>query len=122
LYEQAFELYSGEFLPDARYEVWPAVEREHLSVLYLQAADKCCELNLARNEYHKVIEMCQKILSQDSCWERAYRHMMSAFDGLGDHGQMARTYQRCVETLKTELNVPPAYETSALYQKLSASK
>ena len=121
LFEEAFSLYTGEYLPDARYAEWSAIEREHLAVHYLQSADRYCELNLVKKEYQKVIEECQRILAQDSCWERAYRHLMIAFDGLGDHGQMARTYQRCMETLKTELNVMPSSETEALYHRLSST-
>ena len=117
-YETALAIYEGEFLPDARYLVWPAVEREHLAVVYLQTADKYCELSLKKRLFHKVIDECQRILSKDSCWERAYRYLMTAYDGLGDHGQVARTYQRCVETLQTELNVKPSAETENLYLHL----
>jgi DNA-binding SARP family transcriptional activator len=117
-YEEALMLYTGEFLPDARYLVWSAVEREHLAVLYLQAADKYCEIGLKKRRYQVVIEECQRILSQDNCWERAYRHLMTAYDQLGDHGQVARTYQRCTETLKTELNIKPSDETEMLFQQL----
>jgi DNA-binding SARP family transcriptional activator len=88
-------------------------------VLYLQTADKFCELSLSKRDYQKVIRECQRILSQDSCWERAYRYMMSAYDGLGDHGQVARTYQRCLETLETELNVKPSDKTQQLYLHLT---
>lgn len=119
IYESALELVDGEFLPDARYMVWPAVEREHIAVLYLQSADKYCELSLKKRSYQKVINECGRILSQDSCWERAYRHLMTAYDGLGDHGQVARTYQRCVETLHTELNVAPSDETNQLFRHLT---
>jgi len=121
-YRQALDLYRGEYLPEARYQDWSAVEREHLTVLYLQAADQYCELSLRKRNYTVVIEECQRILSQDSCWERAYRHLMLAYDGLGDHGQMARTYQRCVETMATELNVKPSDETEQLFRKLTEEK
>ncbi len=36
---QALALFRGEFLPDTRYETWSAIEREHLTVLFLQTAD-----------------------------------------------------------------------------------
>ena len=117
-YEQALNLYLGEYLPEARYLEWSAVEREHLAVLYLQAADKFCEIGLKKRRYQQVIEECQRILAQDSCWERAYRHLMTAYDQLGDHGQVARTYQRCTETLNTELSIKPSDETEQLFHQL----
>jgi len=117
-YRKGLALYHGEFLPDARYMDWSAVEREHLAVLYLQTADRFCELSLELGNYQEVIVECGRILSQDSCWERAYRHLMAAYDGLGDHGQVARTYQRCVETMDEELGVGPSAETVSLYVEL----
>lgn len=118
----ALELYQGEYLPDARYESWAALEREHLAVMFLRAADLFCELGLKRKEYEKVIDVCGRIIGQDNCWERAYRHMMQAYDQLGDHGQVARTYQRCVETLKKEIDVLPSEVTTNLFNQLIKRK
>jgi DNA-binding SARP family transcriptional activator len=61
------------------------------------------------------------MLAQDNCWERAYRHLMIAYHGLGDYGQIARVHRRCVQTLREELDVDPAPETKALFRTLSAS-
>ncbi len=122
LMETALELYRGEYLPDARYETWAAAEREHLSVLYLRTADQYCEISLKHNNVENVINLCQQILSYDNCWERAYRHLMLAYDQLGDHGQVARTYQRCLETLNEELEVRPSPETEQLYHRLTVDE
>jgi DNA-binding SARP family transcriptional activator len=70
--------------------------------------------------YGEAIDLCQRILDQDNCWERAYRHLMLAYAGLGDRGQVARTYQRCVQTLHGELDVEPAQETQSLYARLTS--
>lgn len=119
--QSALDLYQGEYLPDSRYETWSAAEREHLAVLYLQTADQYCEINLKNQQAEDVIHLCQRILGYDNCWERAYRHLMLAYNQLGDHGQIARTYQRCVEILHSELDVSPAQETEDLYQQLTAN-
>ncbi|MBC8332295.1 MAG: transcriptional regulator [Anaerolineae bacterium] len=119
LMKTSLDIYRGEYLPNARYETWAAAEREQLSVLYLRTADQYCELSLKENNLEETIELCQQILSYDNCWERAYRYLMLAYDQLGDHGQVARTYQRCLETLNKELDVRPAPETEELYRRLT---
>ncbi len=116
--EAAVKLYQGEYLPEMRYETWAAAEREQLAVSFLHAADHLSGYYLKSGRMEETLEICQRILSYDNCWERAYRHMMVAYDRLGDHGQAARTYQRCVQTLHGELDVNPAPETDTLYQKL----
>ena len=118
--QKALGLYQGEYLPDARYETWAAGEREHLAVLFLRSADRLSELHLSRENWEEAIDICQRILSFDNCWERAYRHLMLAFYSLGDRGQTARTYQRCVQSLQAELDVAPSAETEALYKRLTA--
>jgi ATP/maltotriose-dependent transcriptional regulator MalT/DNA-binding SARP family transcriptional activator len=117
--EKALRLYQGEYLPDARYETWAAAEREHLSVLYLRAADKLCELYLEGGFPEKTVDLCQEIFAEDNCWERAYRHLMFAYAQLGDHGQVGRTYQRCVQILQDELDISPSPETITSYQSLT---
>ncbi len=117
--QQAVDLYQGEYLPEARYETWAAAEREHLAVLFLRAADRLSEHYLNAGQPGQAIDLCQRILAQDDCWERAYRHLMLAYHQLGDHGQVARTYQRCLHTLRTELDVSPSGETEKLFEKLT---
>ena len=122
LLEQAVNRYTGEYLPDTLYETWTAEERERLATMFLETADQFSELLLQNEQYGEVIELCQRILAKDNCWERAYRHMMIAYHQLGDRGQVGRTYQRCTQTLQEELDVTPSVETTSLYQKLIEEK
>jgi len=115
---QALTYYQGEYLPDARYEPWAAGERQRLAAIFLESADRLSEQLIADGRYAEAIDLCQRILDQDNCWERAYRNLMIAYHELGDRGQTARAYQRCVQTLREELDVAPAPETEALYAQL----
>jgi DNA-binding SARP family transcriptional activator len=119
--EKAISLYQGEYLPDTRYESWTAVEREHVAVLFLRAADHLCAFYVENERYEETIDLCYRILNQDNCWERAYRYLMIVYARLGNHGQVARTYQRCQQTLREELDVSPADETEALFQELTTT-
>jgi len=120
LLQQAMELYKGEYLPDTLYETWAAEESERLSALFLESADGLVEVLVEKKRFNEAIDLCQRILGQDNCWERAYRHLMLAYDGLNDRGQVGRTYQRCVQTLRAELDVSPAPETQKLYEQLTS--
>ncbi|HEY3476652.1 MAG TPA: bacterial transcriptional activator domain-containing protein [Anaerolineales bacterium] len=119
LLQKAVDLYRGDYLPDALYETWVAEEREHLVSLFLESADRLAALLLNQGNAEGAIELAQRILSKDGCWERAYRHLMLAYHYLGDRGQVARVYRRCVQTLGKELDVSPSSETKELYGKLT---
>ncbi len=120
--QKAVDLYQGEYLPDALYETWAAEERERLAALFLETTDHLAEIMLKQCRYAEAIELAQRVLAQDNCWERAYRHLMLAYDKLGDRGQVGRAYQRCVQVLRQELDVSPSEETERLYQRLTGGQ
>ncbi len=122
LLEEALSLYKGDYLPEALYETWAAGERERLAVLFLSAADRLAELYVASKLYDQAIDVCHRILAADNCWERAYRCLMVAYHEMGNHGQIARVYQRCVQNLREELDVSPAAETTALFASLTETR
>jgi LuxR family transcriptional regulator, maltose regulon positive regulatory protein len=117
--QNALELYRGPYLPESVYEPWVAEERERLASLFLESADRLAEMLLLREQFAEVIDLSQRILTHDKCWERAYRHLMHSYESLGDRGQLGRTYQRCVQALREELDVSPSPETRELYEKLT---
>jgi len=118
--QNALSLYRGDYLPEALYETWVAEERERLASSFLESADQMAEMLIAREQFAEAIDLSQRILTRDSCWERAYRHLMLAYDRLGDRGQVGRTYQRCTQALRKELDVSPSPETQELYERLTS--
>ena len=121
LLQQAVNLYPGEYLPETLYETWAAEERERLASLFLGTADQLTESLIQHERCSEAIDLCQRVLAQDNCWERAYRHLMLAYAHLGDRGQVGRTYRHCVQTLRDELDVTPSPETEALYLQVVGS-
>ncbi len=114
-------LYGGDYLPDALYEDWASEERERLLALYLRTADRLAGELIERGAYDEGLQLCEAILSKDACWERAYRLMMAAYAAQGNCSQALKTYSRCVDVLRAELDVAPSAETRAFYRKLSGA-
>jgi ATP/maltotriose-dependent transcriptional regulator MalT/DNA-binding SARP family transcriptional activator len=114
----ALRLYTGDYLPEALYDDWSAEMRERLLTLYLRAADRLAGALIERRQYEEALAACQAILTRDNCWEQAYRQLMLAHAGQGNRPQVVRAYQRCVQTLKEQLDVAPSAETTALYEQL----
>jgi LuxR family transcriptional regulator, maltose regulon positive regulatory protein len=119
LLQRTVNLYPGDYLPETLYETWAAEERERMATLFLETADRLADALIQGERYAEAIDLSQRILAQDNCWERAYRHLMLAYDRLGDRGQVGRTYQKCVQTLHDELDVVPSPETKNLYESLT---
>lgn len=119
--QQAIDLYRGDYLPESLYETWLAEERERLASTFLESADRLTEWLIGQGQYAEAIELSQRVLARDKCWERAYRHLMLAYDRLGDRGQVGRAYQRCAQALRDELDISPSPETKELYEKLTSN-
>ena len=120
--QTALRLYNGDYLPEAIYEDWSSDERERLLSLYLRAADKLAGLLIDRGSYNEALDVCQLILARDACWERAYRLMMTAYARQGNRPLALRTYQRCANVLKAELNVDPSPITVTLYARIAQAQ
>ncbi len=69
-------------------------------------------------EWTEVIDVCQLILARDNCWENAYRMLMTAYYRNGNRAQALRVYQKCVQSLRRELDVEPTPATRKLYHAI----
>ena len=119
--QAAMRLYRGDYLPDALYEDWASDERERLLSLFLRAADRLAEAYVQSAHYDGALEVCQRILARDPCWERAYRMMMVSHARQGNRSLATRTYQRCVDALREELGAEPSPATTGLYRQVLQS-
>lgn len=89
--------------------------------LYLETATKAAEIFLAQDDADapaEAIELCQKMLAVDNCWEAAYQVLIRAYLGQENHAQALRVFERCTATLRDELNVAPMPETLALGERI----
>jgi DNA-binding SARP family transcriptional activator len=98
--------YTGDLLPDALYEEWTQVRREHLRSLYRQLLRRS-------GQWERLVEA-------DHTEEFAYRELMkAALRGGNRHGAI-RWYGRLRTALEHEVGLLPSPETVALYEECVA--
>jgi DNA-binding SARP family transcriptional activator len=116
-YRQALAHYTGDYLPERRYEDWSSAERERLQLLALGTMTTLADL-LVTSTPLESIRLTQQVLAVDPVWEDAYRVQMRAYLAQGNRPLVLRTYQQCVKMLEQELGVEPLPETQQLYEQL----
>lgn len=116
-YQQALELYKGDYLPERRYEDWSSAERERLQVLALGMMTILADLLLEHSPLESV-RLTQRVLSIDPIWEDAYRIQMQAYITQGNRPMAMRVYQQCTEVLNAELGINPLPETQAFFDEI----
>jgi DNA-binding SARP family transcriptional activator len=116
---RALAVYEDDYLPERVYEDWSTAERQRLRHLYLTTAERLARHLLQAGSWDETVEVCQAILSRDSCWEAAYRLLMQVYAAQGNRAQVHAAYRSCADTLEDELGVEPSPTTQALFEKLT---
>lgn len=116
--QSALQLYVGDLLPDELYAEWTVEPRASLRHLQREASLKLAAHFGARQDYAAAVPLLMALLARDRADELAHRELMRAYALAGRRHEALRQYQACVEALKTELEVAPERETTALYTQI----
>ncbi len=117
-YEEAVELYRGEYLVEDLYEDWTMVERERLTNAYVDMLDRLAAHYMETGQLRESVRACYQVLEKDRCHEDTYRLLMRCYARLGMRGRALRQYRLCEKTLWQEYGTAPSPETRSLYRSL----
>jgi predicted ATPase/DNA-binding SARP family transcriptional activator len=126
--EAAVSLYRGEFLAgfylhDApAFEEWMLAQRERYRSLALYALHTLTGHYLRHREYDRAIDAATHLLALDSWREEAHRQLMLALARSGQRAAALAQYETCRRILDQELGVAPSAETTALYERIRATR
>ncbi len=102
----AADLYTGELLPDRRYDEWTVAHREQLRQQHL--------------ELLRTAGRWRDVVAAEPTDEAAHRALMSEYRAGGNRHAAVRQFQRLRAVLAAELGVRPAPETVALHRAIVA--
>lgn len=124
LYQQAAELYGGDFLAEELYQPWVEAKREELRGRWLDLLYRLAKLYEDRGSFLKAIDCFKRVVQADPLAEPAYRRLMQLYAQRGMRNAALRIYQDCRLSLHETLNAEPEDATTAVYQKIldSSSK
>jgi two-component SAPR family response regulator len=117
-YELAAALYKGEFMEEDLYETWPVSERENFKEIYLFILDRLSEYYSQDGKPSTAARLCETILEKDNCREDIHRRLMRCYYKLEQRDKAAKQFRKCVEALKSELEVEPTRATIELYEQI----
>ncbi len=121
---QALTLFQGDFLEQitlgdsAEFEEWATVQRQWYRQKLLDAAYQVADHYLAAGQPEAAQEFAWRQVALEPLREEGHRQVMSALAWRGQRSAAVAQYERCVALLASELGVPPAPETQALYQQI----
>lgn len=119
-YLAAVSLYSGDLLPENRYEEWTLVKREELLQSYLNLLQALAHLQETDEDYQAAILTYQRLVAHDPLMEEAHAGLMRNFALTGRRSQALHQYQFLKELLHNKLGIEPDSETQRIYQLILA--
>ncbi len=116
---RAAELYTGDLLDgldarDAAFEEWLTVERQRLRALVATVLKKL----LTQETGASAIAVAHRLLALDPLQEDGHRALMRLHAEAGETSTALRQYEHCREILRSELDVAPSLETTAIYSSI----
>jgi len=120
-FETALSLHRGDFLAEDRYADWAERARRQLHERYLDGLTRqaACYAKLGR--LRQAISCCQQILSIEPYRESVIRSLMAHQSDAGQRGHAIETYHEGERALREYLDVEPAPETRAAYERIRAT-
>jgi DNA-binding SARP family transcriptional activator len=121
-YEAALAAYTGELLPEDRYEDWSAPQRDRLAELRILLLLGLAETLAERGAYVQAVEILRTVLQHDPTREDVHRWLIRLYASTGARHLAIRQFEICRDVLQRDLNIPPQRETQALYQDVLAAE
>ena len=122
-YRAAIELYSGELLPEDRYEEWAEDRRQGLRQRFLSLLVELARLYEERgteDDLALAVQALQRALAEEPTNEEAHVALMRLYALSGKQGEALRQYVRLSEALSGGLGAEPSASIRALRDEISA--
>jgi DNA-binding SARP family transcriptional activator len=115
--QYANDLYSGNLL-EGWYQDWCIFERERFQTMQLMLLDKLVQYCELHQKYDLGLSYATEILRYDHAYERAHQQLMRLYFLSGNRTQALHQYERCVMSLRKELDVEPSERTKQLFEMI----
>jgi predicted ATPase/two-component SAPR family response regulator len=119
--QRAVAAYGGDFLDGMSAGEWALVRRDELRRAFESALLATGRLQAAAGRHQAAAAAFRRAVAHEPLNESAHRELMSSWARLGETARAVRHYEELVTLLRDQVGVPPAAETTALYQRLTAT-
>jgi predicted ATPase/DNA-binding SARP family transcriptional activator len=117
--QRAVAAYGGDFLAGMVAGEWAQARRDELARSFESALLAIGRLHAAAGRYQPAAAAFRRAVKHEPLNETAHRELMNCWVRLGQTARAVRHYEELVELLHEQVGVPPAAETTALYQRLA---
>jgi predicted ATPase/DNA-binding SARP family transcriptional activator/DNA-binding CsgD family transcriptional regulator len=121
-YRAVIELYTGDLLPDDRYEEWAEARREELRQLYIALLIELAGLYEERDEHGLAIEVLRRATAKEPTLEEAHAALMRLHALSGRPERALAQYERLRDALVRGLGTEPTTATRRLRDEIAVGR
>jgi len=122
LYNNAIDIYKGDFLSEELYTSWIDIKREELRKLYINLLYKIADIQEKRGTSKVAIDCYKKIIQIDPLSEQVYQRLMTLYSNRRMHTEAIKVYKDCRKALREGLDTEPEALTSSIYKKIMEAR
>ena len=118
LYEEAAEVYRGDYLPKLANQMWVVPISAHYHTLYLEAVKEYADLLEHAEKFEAMAELCTRASQLDPLDESLDTLIVRALLRQGKDSAALSHYEKATDLLYRNLGVRPSEELRALYREI----
>lgn len=118
LYEEAAEMYRGDYLPKLANQMWVVPISAHYHALYLEAVKEYADLLEHAEKFEAMPELCTRASQLDPLDESLHTLIVRALLRQGKDSAALSHYEKATDLLYRNLGVRPSEELRALYREI----
>ena len=122
LYNNAIDLYKGDFLSEELYTSWIDIKREELRKLYINLLYKIADIQEKRGTSKIAIDCYKKIIQIDPLSEQVYQRLMTLYSSRRMQTEAIKVYKDCRKALQEGLDTEPETLTTSIYRKIMETR
>jgi DNA-binding SARP family transcriptional activator len=117
--QRAAAVYGGDFLAGMTVGEWAHARRDELRRRFESALLAAGRLHAAAGRHQAAVTAFRRAIEHEPLNESAHRELMNSWEQLGETARAVRHYEELADLLREQVGVPPAAETTALYERLT---
>jgi len=117
-FQQAIDLYAGDFLPENRYDEWTLPLREHWTTRYVKALKGLARCLAAMGDFASAVALCHRVARYVPYDESSYHMRMYYHYSAGEFDKAEETFRSCIRMLKESLDTKPSSELLKLHDQI----
>jgi len=120
-YENALDLYLGDYFPELVYEEWVVPKRNYYRRLYVQSVLELAKLYRRKNDHDSCIKICERALQVESYEEELHICFMESLIEKGKIKEAQNHYEIYTSMLYKQFGIKPTSELLSIYKMLKNS-